>query len=288
MLIKKFESFNEFEDLESDVELLMQGLIEKLNLKKFEDGPDVEPDDPVNGYFSYGINNTDGFITYLFITEDPFDTESSNSDMLNNTIDKIKFIQRLLEEISKVTNRLDKFGYQWRLIHYSGDSQLGLFIYNKSNPNNRQPETEAQLGEYLESFSSESNDLVNCINNDKFEDLLSNNNIEKITDGEIDKIKYLIDSVDSSIIIKHEKLKRFRGDEFESCVSFDMKYGKKNGVGYIVFYKFEDGWWMIEMCTNNQASFSRNQHDKQRKVQTWIIDSIDGIKKWTETILQSI
>jgi hypothetical protein len=35
------------------------------------------------------------------------------------------------------------------------------------------------------------------------------------------------------------KLKRFRSDEFESCVSFDMKYDRNN-VGYIIFYKFED------------------------------------------------
>jgi hypothetical protein len=82
------------------------------------------------------------------------------------------------------------------------------------------------------------------------------------------------------------KLKRFRSDEFESCVSFDMKYDRNN-VGYIIFYKFEDGWWMIEMCTNHQSS-RHARSERQRKVQTWIIDSIDGIKKWTETILQSI
>lgn len=289
MKIKKFESFEEsLEDLESDVELLMQGLIESLNLKRFEDGPDVEPDDPVNGYFSYGTNKTDlrtqrggAFIAYLFITEDPFDTESSSSTTLNNTITKVKFIQSLLEEISKVTNRLDRFEYKWQLIHYSGDNQLGLYIYSKSS---KPEETEAQIGECLESFSSESSDLVNHINYDKFEDLLSNNKVEEITDGEIDKIKYLIDLVEPSI--GYEKLKRFRSDEFESCVSFDMKYDRNN-VGYIIFYKFEDGWWMIEMCTNHQSS-RHARSERQRKVQTWIVDSLDGVKKWTETILASI
>lgn len=281
MKIKKFESFDGFEDLESDVELLMQGLIESLNLKRFEDGPNVEPADPVNGYFSYGINKENGFIGYLFITEDPFDTESSSSTTLNNTIIKVKFIQSLLEEISKVTNRLDRFEYKWQLIHYSGDNQLGLYIYSKSS---KPEETEAQIGKYLESFSSESSDLVNHINSDKFENLLSNNKVEEITDGEIDKIKYLIDLVEPSI--GYEKLKRFRSDEFESCVSFDMKYDRNN-VGYIIFYKFEDGWWMIEMCTNHQSS-RHARSERQRKVQTWIVDSLDGVKKWTETILASI
>lgn len=127
MKIKKFESFEEsLEDLKSDVEILMQDLIESLNLKILKsDG------DPINGFYSYKVVRNGESIVYYFITEDPFDTKPSNSIILKSVLVKVKFIQKLIEAISKVTDRLDKFGYKWELVNYNGDTQLALYVYNK-------------------------------------------------------------------------------------------------------------------------------------------------------------
>ena len=165
----------------------------------------------------------------------------------------------------------------------------------------------------FESFSSErvGDELVTYIDNifygyDKFESLLSNGEMEEITDAEVERIKYLIDLEEPSPIKKYEircidavmrptplflkilkagKEKRFRSDNFKSCVSFDMNFGRKNGTGYIIFYKFKDEWWLVELCTNeNATSRSRNR----RAYKAWLLDSMDGIEKWADTELEKV
>ena len=144
----------------------------------------------------------------------------------------------------------------------------------------------------FESFSSErvGDELVTYIDNifygyDKFESLLSNGEIEEITDAEVERIKYLIDLEEPSPIKKYEIGKRFRSDNFKSCVSFDMNFGRKNGTGYIIFYNFKDEWWLVELCTNeNATSRSRNR----RAYKAWLLDSMDGIEKWADTELEKV
>lgn len=142
MKVKKFESFEEsFEEMESDVELIMQGLVDNLGLKK-KMIDEEDPDDwsPINGdYFikksSGRISNSSisSYVVYVFVAENPFETSLSNSEMMVHTLNKLKFMQDLVEGISKITSRLDKFGYEWRFNYYNGDDQIALYVFNKSN-----------------------------------------------------------------------------------------------------------------------------------------------------------
>jgi hypothetical protein len=145
----------------------------------------------------------------------------------------------------------------------------------------------------FESFSSErvGDELVTYITYDKFESLLSNGEIEEITDAEVERIKYLIDLEDPSPIIKYEKVKRFRFDKVKSCVSFDMNFGRENGTGYIIFYKFKDEWWIVELCTNDGAQLGHQfglDENVRRAYKAWLLDSMEGIEKWADTELEKV
>lgn len=131
----------------------------------------------------------------------------------------------------------------------------------------------------FESFSLKSNALVNYINYDNFENLLSFEKIDEITDGEVEKIKHLIEI--KLTITKYEKLKRFRFDKIESVASFEVNFDRNIGRGQILFYKFQDGWWMVELCL-----YGKNSNFKP-KYTSWILDDFDGINEWVSVTLNA-
>lgn len=124
-MIKKFESFDDdLDQLKIDVEILMEDLIDSLGLIKH----DLDNDDWCNGHYEYKVVRNESLL-YNFAVEDPFDKTPSNNVTIKNTLDKIKFIQSLVEGISKVTARLDNLGYKWSLINDNGDNEMAFYIH---------------------------------------------------------------------------------------------------------------------------------------------------------------
>jgi hypothetical protein len=138
----------------------------------------------------------------------------------------------------------------------------------------------------FESFSSEftshfdREELYVPISYGKFEDLISTGTVDEITDSEIEKIfKFITDRIEPSfqkkIKISYKNVKRFRFDAVDSVASYDIStFGGHNDSGYIIFYKFDDQWWLIEFCTNHMKN--------SRRVHSFLADTLDGVEKWCE------
>lgn len=135
----------------------------------------------------------------------------------------------------------------------------------------------------FESFSSDAESLVTNIRYEKFERLAWSNKPEEISSNEVEKIYYLIDVEYPTPIIKYRKCKRDNNDSVESCIHFDMNFGGKNGEGYIIFYKFEDEWWLLETVVNIQ-----DDSGKLTRYEYWLVDGMDGIEKWADIELEKI
>lgn len=70
--------------------------------------------------------------------------------------------------------------------------------------------------------------------------------------------------------------KRFGTDKIDSAVDFQMNYGGGR-TGYMVFYKFQDDWWLLELSDTGDTPISY-----------WILDSFDGIEQWSDTVLPEL
>ena len=131
--------------------------------------------------------------------------------------------------------------------------------------------------------------MVTYLSYDRFENLISNGDIEEISDAEFDTLKEIVEYNltsfvdDDSLSIKCKKVNRFHFDNVESAMMFNTYYlgpkGRKRVlIEDIIFYKFVDEWWLVEI------TFS----DSRRHTKSWMLDSFDGIKEWVDVNLREI
>ena len=73
-------------------------------------------------------------------------------------------------------------------------------------------------------------------------------------------------------IINHTIVKRYNDDIIKSCISYSIG---DNHEYYIIFYKFKDDWWLIE------ESLPTERYIEPIRTH-WVLDSLDGIKSWSE------
>lgn len=78
-------------------------------------------------------------------------------------------------------------------------------------------------------------------------------------------------------IVKHTESKRISTDNFTSCVTIDVSPNKNmtDNTGFIILYKFEDDYWVIETNIEGDAWFKGGSDFTY-----WIIDSKEGIEDW--------
>ncbi len=144
MHIKKVFETKDFNDLESDIEILMESVISKLKLKLVNvDGEDDDfewYDAEARSYFKE-INNNEinPFYTSIsYIFKMPLIDHTIQREHIKLTVKDMKFAINLLSELEKVMERVPAMGYRCHPLSYTREGvdvlQLvfGLDVKDKS------------------------------------------------------------------------------------------------------------------------------------------------------------
>lgn len=126
----------------------------------------------------------------------------------------------------------------------------------------------------IESLSEYSKGLITKLTYDQFERMITvNDDIEEVTESDIDKIKKKLSKPKEV-----KKVKRYEYDNIKCGVSIDYDFG------YIILYKFSDGWWTIEV----EEEINRNKMRPTKKWSHWLVDGFDGMEEWFNNIFPEL
>ena len=128
----------------------------------------------------------------------------------------------------------------------------------------------------FENFSNfiSSNEVLKHIPHFTFVSLVKDSIPEEVTDADIDFCDSQMTDLlmDYNISFKGEKVKRFHDDNVGCCINYEIN---KNDW-WVIFYKYDDEYWLIETYFGELNWDFPGGSDYQY----WLADSYDGIKEW--------
>lgn len=130
----------------------------------------------------------------------------------------------------------------------------------------------------FESFSSflsnTDNDLCQLITADNFYELIDGDP-EEISKKEMQFCNKMVGSYlkkTGLTISSYYFGKRYPNDIIKSCLNYSIG---NNLQYYIILFKFKDDWWLIEESLPTESYI-------EPLINYWVLDSLDGIKSWSE------
>lgn len=117
--------------------------------------------------------------------------------------------------------------------------------------------------------------LIKHLHHLEFDEII-NSLPEEVTEEDVkycnSKLQYVFS--DTGIKYWSKKSKRFSKDDINSCITFDLNHNE----WFIVFYKYEDEYWVIETYLGEINHYFEGGSDYQY----WVVDSYEGIDEWSK------